>query len=136
MCLNSINEHSTDTYKRKIKPIVAYKIVQRSPFGDSYEPYFYSYPKFKKGVNKVTDDITLFLLNDTSYKSGFHAFLNLKEAQGWLGQTIENPNSCNLIIKIFINPKDVIAVGKQYRCEAIVASKITIKSFKFCENES
>ena len=59
---------------------------------------------------------------------GFHCFLTREAARWW-----RSPEYCEKIVRILIDPRDVICTGHQTCCGAVViAKRITINSFDHC----
>lgn len=130
MCLSSLNEKLTDKYRKKRNVIAAYKVVAIKKNGTAIPLYRGTRSiEFVRGVN-VSRPHKVCAAYGGRYTSGFHMFEDFKDASfcAWGGCGWKRR-----VIKVFINPKDVLHVGKQgvsYDGNVIVASKITIRSLK------
>lgn len=128
MCLESIKRN---IYKNKRHPFVAYKVVRKIHKKSVVTDCQWS--TLNMGINEDDYDDTLGPLG-APYRTGFHVFKKLKEARLWC-------ESGQKIIKVFVYPKSVTAVGKQsarfgglwYGLDVVVARKIRIDSFKTYE---
>jgi hypothetical protein len=122
MCLNIFDEILTKKFQNRKKTIVGYKIVNKHGL-KCYTLLYERGISFKIGKNISTEtEISTFNNENIFYPSGFHCFTSLKSASKYvIGFDI---------IKVFINPKDIVAVGIESGFKVIVSKKITIKSFK------
>jgi hypothetical protein len=122
MCLNIFDGNLTKKFQNRKKAIVGYKLVDRH--GSKCYPILYERGvSFKIGKNISTETkIPTFDNDNISYPSGFHCFTSLKSALKYIRGFY--------IIKVFINPKDIVAVGIESGFKAIVSKEITITSLK------
>lgn len=146
MCLYNIDADDTKKYKTQTEPLVAYKIVLRkrtpNPLRKTYyiPPFCSSHGISVFGKGKNIDDPTRKRLqcdiSSETYKTGFHAFLWDEDFDNQaISAFIENYFFAQLarnlrVIKVFIDPEDIIKVGWQASCKVVVSNAFTIKSFK------
>ena len=146
MCLHIIDDKDTKKYKKYPTTIIAYKILQRTKINGKviYVPLFGASSRlyhFRKGINTDTSPANKRLkcnFHAYTYKIGFHSFLfDLDFTQENITRFISNYFMEELlehlrIVKVYIDPKDVVKVGWQHSCKVIVSKAFTIKSFKNC----
>lgn len=139
MCLDVLNNTETRKAKKQTKPIVAYKIVGIQPVGETKRKYISPFGPaelcvFKKGLNidKGGKKRLMSHYSCKSYKSGFHCFLKAEDAikisKRDYNYRISN-KKFRRVIRVYIDPEHVIAVGTQFEYDSIVASAFTIRSF-------
>lgn len=129
MCLDYVDVALTEKYKKRKRFISSFKAVTVDE-NDLHHPlihdkeYVFSIGENLANTKKMIVSFFFLLLSDKKrypikeYQSGFHSYLNKKEV-GHLSFKI---------IKVYINPKDIICVGYQSNILVVVSSKIHIKS--------
>lgn len=127
MCLNIVDTNLTKKYQNRKKPITGYKLVESNFMGvgeNFFGPILYERCKaFCLGTNISTDVmIETFDNDEISYPSGFHCFTSKKSASKYISDL--------RIIKVFINPEHIVAVGIESGHRVIVSKQIEIKSFE------
>ena len=135
MCLDYKDVEETKKYKNQTGMITAYKVVIKDD-NKIYRPVFIKsdFKFFKKGKNKaqqVSKDKTC-RISDNTYKLGFHSYLTRKgtrKLQAILKDRTMGEAIRLIIIKVFIDPKDVTCVGRQDSDRVIVSKSLTIESF-------
>lgn len=143
MCLYRVDSQKTKECKKSKKTITAFKILRRIEIRGkvSYVPPFGTSSQylFKKGENQDTKPSYMLECETCSdkYRKGFHSvILEYPEDGQHMANFIDhyfskrNDKSGLRVIKVHIDPKDVIKVGPQYSAIVIVSKAITIKSFK------
>lgn len=139
MCLLSLDNELTEKYKNKTKDITAYKVVFHED--EKFFPVFNRTDFFSIGnnVSKMNHRIHTFSKWSDSYDSGFHSFLNKKDAKLYL-KSLGRYDPL-FIIKVKIKPKNITAIGLQdftivgkyyqekFYKKCIVGKEIYIESF-------
>lgn len=122
MCLNIFDENLTKKFQNRKRTITGYKIVDRRE-QNCYPILYERGISFKRGKNTSSETrIPTFDDDNISYPSGFHCFTSLKSASKYIRGYY--------ILKVFINPKDIVAVGIESGFKVIVSKEITITSLK------
>lgn len=150
MCLSKKMPRITKKYMNSKSIIEAYKIVEKHEKIDS-EPVFHSVFSYlfgddfvyQKGENIAYKKEVVFKPGwtdqnpDEKYDSGFHCFLDIKDAKKEIFYYRKDftDGSCDFVlIKVKINPNDIICIGKEGShskkdITVIVSKKMTIDSF-------
>ena len=127
MCLDFLCPETLSLYKQYKKPIEVYKIVKKRKHS-TLNKFVYCSPFpitgefiFKKGENiDIQDEDEMLSCEDVDdkYNCGFHClFNNEKEIQIFMkfcfGKVTTHEKFSIIVIKAFIDPKDLKAVGVQ-----------------------
>jgi hypothetical protein len=133
MCLENVDSKLAKKMRKQEKTIVAYKIVKKGSFR-YYPLHINTGTPFKKGKN-VSIAKRVKYEGNRYYISGFHSFLDLEEAKSHLEQF---PHQNRILIKVFIDPKDVLTVGESGFFPArqtVVSKTIRIRDYKDCSKQ-
>lgn len=114
MCLNYQKDFPLRT---KDGTITVWKVITRRNTGE------YRYYVWDTGANKSAGT-ALWDHSTFPYPAGFHCLTTRKDARRY------GFGGCLKLIKVEINPKDVVALGYQQGLKVIVAKKVTVKSLK------
>ena len=139
MCLKAINNSLTKKYKNRKRLIKAYKIIRLETMPGTKTEYFslrWGYPNLKLGENipqKGNEGTEMPAIRTSQtkefYIAGFHSLLGIESLKRYKSY-FSHTGRRNRVIEVFIDPQDVICVGRQVEADVIVSKKMIIKSFK------
>ena len=124
MCLSNVSEVKT---RVKDGYITAWKVIHVDNTGD-----FQRECQFVEGINKDKTRRKFLCAGykGRKYKVGFHCWKTraaARTARSWTVNIYDRK-----IVKVLINPENVVATGEQFGYEVIVANEIEIPSLKHC----
>jgi hypothetical protein len=134
MCLSFLYKKETKKYQEKQGTIEAYKIVFKANIQKRFLPPFSLYDEDYKLGNNISTKTKItrkgsFSSPGFSYPSGFHCYLKKSSAFKILNERFYDEKNY-IVIKVYLNPEDVTAVGNQNGEDVIVTKKMTIKCFR------
>jgi hypothetical protein len=134
MCLTFLYKKETKKYQEKQGTIEAYKIVYvKQSIRKFFPPFCIDEGPYELGESNssktkiVTKGFAGF--KGFSYSSGFHCYLKKSSAFKILKERFYDEKNY-IVIKVYLNPEDITAVGNQNGEDVIVARKMTIKCFR------
>ena len=134
MCLTLTKDSQrlTRNLRRRKGPIVAYKLINTD------NTSFFNDYKWVAGVNisgRKINKLDIFERSDGKVNKGFHFFLEkpeecLRQHQCWCPCQCHYQCPCryNKLLKISINPKDIISVGIWENKNCVAATKCTVEA--------
>lgn len=134
MCLNYIDQASTELLKESHKTIAAYKVI-RYLNGKCYSLYKGSEDFFVNGINVHRGNDFLFgegMEEYVHYEDGFHAFLNKEDAVDFMNEGVKEGYETREVLKVIqidIFSSDIICAGRQDGKRAVVTKRMDVIRF-------